>query len=234
VILDVRDVVKEYRPVGGELLRAVDHVSLAVDRGELVALYGPSGSGKTTLLKLIAALERSQHGQVLVEGRDVALLRDRPLAEYWLRGLGIVMQTFHMIGGLSAIENAALKLMRCGLTHREAAQRLEPLFDRLGLSDRAGHQATQLSMGERQRVALARALSTEPPLLLADEPTGNLDTDRGADVLQLLRDVAREQGAAVLLVTHDPQAATVADRVLALRDGRLATDGLPSAVAPPT
>ncbi len=220
-MLDIRRLVKHYPVSGSEPVRAVDDVSLTVERGELVALYGPSGSGKTTLLKLIAAVMAPDRGEVIVAGRDIGRLSDREAARYRLLEVGFVLQTFHMIAGLSAIDNASLKLVGTGLRVREAHQRMTPLLTRLGLDERAEHRVGTLSMGERQRVAIAKALSTEPGLLLADEPTGNLDTRRGREVLTLLRELCRERGTAVLLVTHDPQAAALADRVLALRDGRL-------------
>jgi putative ABC transport system ATP-binding protein len=220
-MLDIRRVVKHYPTPGGETVRAVDDVSLSVARGELVALYGPSGSGKTTLLKLIAAVMDPDRGEILVDGRDVTRLPDREAARYRLREVGFVLQTFHMIAGLSAIDNAALKLVGTGMRVREAHQRMTPLIERLGLDERAEHRVSTLSMGERQRVAIAKALSTDPGLLLADEPTGNLDTRRGREVLTLLSDLCRERQTAVLLVTHDPQAAAFADRALAMRDGRL-------------
>jgi putative ABC transport system ATP-binding protein len=220
-MLEIRRLVKHYRVPGGEPVRAVDDVSLTVSRGELVALYGPSGSGKTTLLKLIAAVLVPDSGEVIVGGRDVTRLAEREAAQYRLRDVGFVLQTFHMISGLSAIDNASLKLVGTGLRVREAHQRMSPLLTRLGLDERADHHVSTLSMGERQRVALAKALSTDPGLLLADEPTGNLDTRRGQEVLELLREICRERDTAVVLVTHDPQAAALADRVLALCDGQL-------------
>jgi putative ABC transport system ATP-binding protein len=220
-MLDIRRLVKHYAVPDGEPVRAVDDVSLTVARGELVALYGPSGSGKTTLLKLIAAVMTPDSGEVIVNGRDVTCLSDREAARYRLREVGFVLQTFHMLAGLTAIDNASLKLVGTGLHVREAHQRVTPLLERLGLDERAEHRLASLSMGERQRVAIAKALSTDPGLLLTDEPTGNLDTRRGREVLALLSDLCRERDTAVLLVTHDPQAAAFADRVLALRDGRL-------------
>ena len=227
-MLDIRRLVKHYPVPGGEPVRAVDDVTLSIARGELVALYGPSGSGKSTLLKLIAAVMAPDGGEVLVAGRDVARLTDREAARYRLHEVGFVLQTFHMIAGLSAIDNASLKLVGTGMRVREAHQRMTPLLTRLGLDERAEHRVGTLSMGERQRVAIAKALSTDPGLLLADEPTGNLDTRRGYEVLGLLRELCRERDTAVLLVTHDPQAAAFADRVLALRDGRL-VDHVPEA-----
>lgn len=218
--LEVRDLVKRYQVGEGPPVCAVDGVSLSVDAGEMVALYGPSGSGKTTLLMMIAALIRPDSGQVLVSGCDIGALSDSEQSRYRLRELGLVDHSFDLLPGATALQNASLKLWM--LEHaRKAEVRVEPLLRRLGLADRLQHRGDQLSMGERQRVMIARALSTDPKLLLADEPTGNLDTRRGAEVLGLLTELCREARTAVLLVTHDPQAAWFADRVLALRDGRI-------------
>jgi putative ABC transport system ATP-binding protein len=219
-MLDVRDLVKHYRVGDGEPVRAVDGLSVSVAAGELVALYGPSGSGKTTLLTLIAALMRPDAGKVIVDGRDLGVLSDAEQSRYRLHDLGFIDQTFDLLPGGNVLQNAAIKLWMIENT-RKAERRVEPLLLRLGLGERLRHRADQLSMGERQRVMIARALSTEPKLVLADEPTGNLDTRRGLDVLELFSEVCRERRAAVLLVTHDPQAVGVADRVLALRDGRI-------------
>jgi putative ABC transport system ATP-binding protein len=220
VMLEVHDLVKHYRVGDGEPVRAVDGLSLSVAAGELVALYGPSGSGKTTLLTLIAALIRPDAGRVIVDGRDLGSLTDAEQSRYRLRDLGLVDQTFDLLPGGNVLQNAAMKLWMLENT-RKAEQRVEPLLLRLGLGQRLRHRADQLSMGERQRVMIARALSTEPKLVLADEPTGNLDTRRGLEVLELLNEMCRERQTAVLLVTHDPQATAFADRVLALRDGRI-------------
>jgi putative ABC transport system ATP-binding protein len=189
--------------------------------GEFVALYGPSGSGKTTLLMLIAALLRPDAGSVLLDGRDISSLPDPEAARYRLHDLGFVRQTLNLMPGATALDNAALKLMGTDIGAREARRRIVPLLERLGLGERRSHRAEQLSMGERQRVMIARALSTEPKLLLADEPTGSLDSTRGREVLELLAQSCRERRVSVVLVTHDPQAASFADRVFALRDGRL-------------
>jgi ABC-type lipoprotein export system ATPase subunit len=220
-MLEVRQVVKEYRPVAGESVRAVDEVSLSVGAGELVALYGPSGSGKTTLLELIAGVQRPDQGAVLVDGQEVATLDQRELDHYRLSTLGIVPQSLRLVDGPTALDLAALRLTEQGLSWKAAHQRAMPLLERLGLRARADHQAGELSKGERQRVAITMALSTQPLLVLADEPTGNLDTRRGQDVLSLLAEYSAERGAAVLLVTHDPQATHYAHRTLALQDGRL-------------
>ena len=218
-VLELRDLVKHYRVGDGEPIRAVDGVCMSVSAGEFVALYGPSGSGKTTLLEMIAGITRPDDGAVVVEGREVSGMSPRESDEYRLRHLGIVGQPQNLIPGARAIENASLKLW---LTNKRGArQAVEPLLERLGLSDRMEHRTEQLSMGERQRVLIAMALATEPKLVLADEPTGTLDTQRTGEVLGLLRELCRERGAAVVLATHDPQAAAFADQVHELRDGRL-------------
>ena len=218
-MLVLRDLVKHYRIGDGELVRAVDGVSLAVGRGELVALYGPSGSGKTTLLMLIAALMRPDSGAVLLDGRNVSALSEDDGARYRLQELGYVDQSLDLLPGARVVENAAVKLW---LTDpRGAERRVRPLLERLGLGERLRHRPHQLSMGERQRVMIARALSTNPKLVLADEPTGNLDTSRGREVLALLHELSHERDVAILLVTHDPQAAAFADRAHTLCDGQL-------------
>jgi putative ABC transport system ATP-binding protein len=219
-MLEVQDLVKHYRVGDGEPIRAVDGLSLSIAAGELVALYGPSGSGKTTLLTVIAALARPDAGRVIVDGRDLGSLSDAEQSRYRLRDLGFVDQTFDLLPGGNVVQNAAMKLWLLEHT-RNAEERIQPLLVRLGLGERLSHRTDQLSMGERQRVMLARALSTEPKLLLADEPTGNLDTHRGRDVLELIRAICHERQTAVLLATHDPQATAFADRVHTLRDGRL-------------
>jgi putative ABC transport system ATP-binding protein len=220
-MLELRDLVRHYQSGNGEVVRAVDGVSMSVSSGELVALYGPSGSGKTTLLMLIAALLCPDAGRVLMDGRDISALSDADAARYRLHELGFVRQSLNLVPGVSALDNAALKLLGIDIGAREAHRRMMPLLERLGLRERIKHRAEQLSMGERQRVMIARALSTEPKLLLADEPTGSLDSARSREVLSLLTEVCRERGVAVLLVTHDPQAARYADRVHALLDGKL-------------
>jgi putative ABC transport system ATP-binding protein len=219
-MLQLDEIVKYYRVGDGEIVRAVDGVSLSVAAGELVALYGPSGSGKTTLLMLIAGLLVPDSGYVRVNGRDVSRLSARERAHYRRSELGFIRQSLDLIPGVRADDNAALKLL-ASTGRRDAQRRVAPLLERLGLNGRAGQRAEQLSMGERQRVMIARALSTGPGLVLADEPTGSLDTDRGREVLCLLSEVCHERDVAVLLVTHDPRAAAFADQVHALRDGRL-------------
>jgi putative ABC transport system ATP-binding protein len=219
-VLELRGLVKHYHVSGGgEPIRAVDGVSLKVAPGEFVALYGPSGSGKTTLLELIAGIRAPDGGMVLVEGRNVCAMSEKEGDEYRLRELGIIGHPQNMIPGALAVENASLKLLLAD-AHR-AGVRIEPLLIRLGLGERLRHRTERLSMGERQRVMIARALALDPKLVLADEPTGSLDTQRTREVLALLRELCSERRATVLLATHDPQAAGFADRVHELRDGRL-------------
>ncbi|HKG03433.1 MAG TPA: ABC transporter ATP-binding protein [Conexibacter sp.] len=218
--LELRDVVKHY-PSGEETVRAVDGVTLAVAPGEVVALYGPSGSGKTTLLLLAAGLVAPDAGSVRFGGRDVGGLSDEQAAVYQRRDVGFISQSFDLLAGVPAVDNAAVKLLADRVPLAAARREATPWLERVGLGRRLHHMPAQLSGGERQRVAIARALANEPRLVLADEPTGNLDTRRGEEVLELLLSMSREREAAVVLVTHDPHAAEVADRMLTLRDGRL-------------
>ena len=206
-MLQLCNLVKHYPAVGEEPVRAVDGVSLTVSPGETVALYGPSGSGKTTLLLMVAMLLQPTAGTIAIGGRDIGTLSEREASHFRLAELGFIRQTFDLLPGVSAIDNATLKLLKTK-RWRQARREIAPLLERLGL-------------GERQRVMIARALSTAPRLLLADEPTGSLDTRRGREVLELLRELSREREVAAVIVSHDPMAAEYADRVLALRDGRL-------------
>jgi putative ABC transport system ATP-binding protein len=219
-MLELHELVKHFRVGEGEVIRAVDGLSLSIAPGELVALYGPSGSGKTTLLMMIAGLLAPDSGTITVGGRDVTRLSERERARFRRSELGFIRQSLDLIPGVRADDNAALKLL-ANNARRDAQRAIEPLLERLGLDGRALQRAEQLSMGERQRVMIARALSTQPTLVLADEPTGSLDTERGMEVLSLLADVCHERGMAMLLVTHDPRAAAFADSVRALRDGQL-------------
>jgi putative ABC transport system ATP-binding protein len=218
--LALRDVVKHY-PSGGEVVRAVDGVTLHVEPGEMVALYGPSGSGKTTLLMLAAAMLRPDEGSVTFAGRDLAALSKNDAADYRLRQVGMIMQDYELMLGVPAVDNAALKLLSDPISLAAARKQAVPWLVRVGLEHRLAAPPEQLSGGERQRVAIAQALATRPQLILADEPTGSIDTERGRGILELLRGISHEEGVAVLLVTHDPQAAEIADRVQTLRDGKL-------------
>jgi putative ABC transport system ATP-binding protein len=229
--LQLREVVKHYRSVG-ETVRAVDGVSMSVSQGELVALYGPSGSGKTTVLQLAAGLLAPDAGSVLFGGRDIARFSASESAAYRLHDVGLVFQSFHLIAGASALDNAAIKLLADGFSLRDARSRARRWLQRVGLGARAEHTPAQLSMGECQRVAIARALVNEPRLLLCDEPTGNLDSKRSREILELLRDICHERQIPGLLVTHDPQALAFVSSVHTLRDGLL-REGLDAELALP-
>ncbi len=239
-VLELERVVKRYDDVEEEV-RAVDGVSLSVGAGQTIALYGPSGSGKTTLLLLAAGLLRPDDGTVRLAGEDLAQLDASSLATLQRRQIGFIYQSPHLMAGVPAVENAAVKLLADGSTLRHARPTASDWLERVGLSHRLTHTPERLSGGERQRVAIARALANGPRLILADEPTGNLDSRRGRQVLELIGGIARENGAGVLLATHDPQAAEMADAVLTLRDGALVRDRdgatvrgeLPTAVEPP-
>lgn len=204
-----------------EVIRALDKVTLAVEPGEVVVLYGPSGSGKTTLLLIAGGLLTPEEGTARIGGRELAAMDRRELISLQREQLGFIYQSPHLMSGVPAVENAAIKLLAGGMTLRAARPRAVHWLERVGLSHRLGHTPEQLSGGERQRVAIARALVSSPSVVLADEPTANLDSRRAREVLELLAGLGREHSAAVLVATHDPQAAQVADRVLALRDGTL-------------
>jgi len=204
---------------GPTTVRALDGVDLEVAAGEFVALEGPSGSGKTTLLQLLGALDRPSSGDVIFEGRDLARLPDHELASLRLASFGFVFQQFNLIPTLTALENVEAKLAPTGVDDIEG--RAERMLEEVGLAERAHHLPSHLSGGEQQRVAIARALSVEPRVVLADEPTGNLDTKTGGEIIELLAGLAAEHGSTVIVATHDATLAERAPRRLSMRDGRL-------------
>jgi putative ABC transport system ATP-binding protein len=221
-VLDLRGVRKTYDAETSPV-RALRGVDLRVRPGEFVALMGPSGGGKSTLLSLIAGLDRPDEGVLRVAGIDLGDLSERELARMRRRSIGLVFQFFHLLDGMSVEDNVVLAALIAGASRRAAASRARDLLDLLGLLDKAGRSPAALSGGQRQRLAIARALANEPTLLLADEPTGALDSAGADDVLQLFRRL-HENGQSILLVTHSPEVASAADRVLELRDGRLTDD----------
>ncbi|MEX1142743.1 MAG: ABC transporter ATP-binding protein [Thermoleophilaceae bacterium] len=221
-MLVVDRLVKHYPSGGGEVARALDGACLTIEPGQLVALYGPSGSGKTTLLNIVAALLQPDSGTVTVNGHLISALSRRDADRYRRMQLGYISQSPDLLPGVRAIDNAALKLLGTRASPAEARRHVAPLLERLGLESRLQHRPHELSAGQRQRVLIARALSTSPRLVLADEPTGNLDARHSHDVLRLLTEICAEQRVAMLLVTHDPQAAAFATRVQALEGGRIA------------
>jgi putative ABC transport system ATP-binding protein len=215
-------------------VRAVNGVTLAIEAGEFVALEGPSGSGKTTLLQLLGALDRPTGGEILFEGRDLAKLSDGKLAELRLRAFGFVFQQFNLIPTLTALQNVELALAPTGTKSAELKERSASMLEEVGLAERGGHLPSQLSGGEQQRVAIARALVVGPRVILADEPTGNLDSKTGADVIDLLAGLAAQHGATVIVATHDAELASRAPRGLAMRDGMLVAEPNGSAAVAPT
>ena len=231
-MLTLERVVKHYRAAGEEIC-AVDGVSLHVGAGEIVAVRGPSGSGKTTLLLLIAALLSADHGTIRFDGRDLATLSEDQVSDYLLRDVGFIYQTYRLMPRVSALENAALKLLVGGTSPREAKAQALPWLERLGLGDRVEHPPEELSGGERQRVAIARALAANPRLILADEPTGNLDTQSSYEVMALF-DQLNAAGRTIVVITHEDDIAAHAKRAIRLVDGLIvedtrlaAADGLP-------
>ncbi len=200
---------------------ALDHVNLTVEEGQFVAVMGPSGCGKSTLLHLIGGLDRPTEGRVVLDGHDLGRLDDDALTALRRRKIGFVFQFFNLIPVLTALENAALPLLLDGVKPEAARRRAAEWLDRMGLGERLHHRPDQLSAGQQQRVAIARALVPEPALILADEPTGNLDSRAGDEIATLLRRIVSEWRRTVLLVTHDPRIAAYADRIIFLKDGRI-------------
>lgn len=218
-LVELQGVTKIYR-LGEVEVPALQDVDFRVNPGDFLALMGPSGSGKSTLLHILGLLDRPSAGRVLWEGEDVTKLNGGRLAELRSRRIGFVFQMFNLVPNLTALENAELPLVFLGVPSRERRRRAEEALVRLGLGERLRHRPGQLSGGQQQRVALARALITDPALLIADEPTGNLDTATGREILAIFSDLNR-QGRTIVLATHDPEAAEVAKNRVRLRDGRI-------------
>jgi putative ABC transport system ATP-binding protein len=212
-----RGLCKEYGREAS-LVRAVDHVDLEVAAGETLAIMGPSGCGKSTLLHLLGGLDRPSAGELWLAGRRIDQMSERGLAALRRDAVGFVFQAFHLMDELTAVENVELPALLAGCSPRSARRRAVGLLDRVGLADRAGYLPSQLSGGQRQRVAIARALANEPAVILADEPTGNLDSAATLDVLRLL-DSLHQAGQTVVIVTHDSRIAATADRLVSMRDG---------------
>lgn len=200
---------------------ALENVNFSVDEGEFVAIMGPSGSGKSTLLYLLGGLEQPTGGKVWLQGQDLSTLGDDELSRIRRTAIGFVFQFYNLIPVLTAVENIAMPLILDGTPRAQALQRAEEALGRVGLSDRSSHRPAELSGGEQQRVALARALVVNPALILGDEPTGNLDSHSGDEIIQLLRQVVDTLGRTLVIVTHDPRIAAYADRIVFLKDGEI-------------
>lgn len=217
--IEVADLVKTFDE---GRTRAVDGVTLTVAQGEFVAITGPSGCGKSTLLHLIAALERPDSGRIVVLGQDIG--RGRDLSRYRARTIGLVFQLHNLLANLTAVENVEVPMYELGLGMRERRRRALQLLEVVGLAEKARRRPPELSGGERQRVAIARSLSNDPPILLADEPTGNLDSKAGGNVMEALNAIHHQQGLTIVMVTHDPGIAATADRAITMLDGRIERD----------
>ncbi|MEV4018429.1 ABC transporter ATP-binding protein [Nonomuraea angiospora] len=221
-VIDVRGLMKHHGQGQGRV-RAVDDVDLEVPRGQMLAVMGPSGCGKSTLLHLLGGLERPSDGEVWLAGQRIDTLSERALARLRRRSVGFVFQAFHLVEELSAAENVELPVLLAGRSRREARRRAGLLLERVGLSERARHLPSQLSGGQRQRIAVARALANEPLVVLADEPTGNLDSAATLEVLRIFEEL-RSAGQTLVIVTHDERVAATADRLVSMRDGMFVDD----------
>lgn len=219
-LLDLKEITKEYK-LGETVVRALRGLDLSIEEGEIVAIIGPSGSGKSTLMHIIGALDTPSNGTAFLDGQDLERLKEKQLVALRGKKVGFVFQTFNLIQTLTAQQNVELPMIFQGIRRAERAQRAKELLVKVGLADRVRHKPSELSGGERQRVAIARALANDPEIILADEPTGNLDTESGGAILEMLKGLRVDDGKTVIIVTHDPEATAIADRVIHLRDGHV-------------
>jgi putative ABC transport system ATP-binding protein len=222
-MLELTEVSKTYR-IGGQTVRALDGISVTLSGGEFVSVVGPSGSGKSTLLHLVGALHRPDSGSIRFQGKEIGDLNDDDQSEFRRCSVGFVFQFFNLLPTMAAWENVAVPRLLDGSRMAKVKSRALELLALVDLADRAEHRPSELSGGQMQRVAVARALMMDPPLVLADEPTGNLDTKTGAAIMALLTDIAHQQGRSVVMVTHNVEAASSTDRVISLTDGRIDSD----------
>lgn len=220
VIIETRDLARYY-VLGGEIIKAVDGVNLKVYRGEYLSIVGPSGVGKTTLFNLIGGLDRPTRGRVIIDEVDISELDAYELAWLRCRKIGYIFQTFNLIPTLTALENVALPTIFAGVPRDEGLRKAKMLLKSVGLGDRLNHKPSELSAGQQQRVAIARAMVNDPAIILADEPTGNLDFQTGREIINLLKELNRRRGVTVIAATHDLKMIEVSDRVVFMRDGRI-------------
>jgi putative ABC transport system ATP-binding protein len=218
-VIELKNLTKTYK-LGDEVLNALDGIDCTINAGEFVAITGPSGSGKSTLANIIGGLDKPTGGTVIVDGSDLSHVRDRQLSDYRNHHIGFVFQSFNLQGTQTAMENVMLPLVFSRMKSRDRKARAKECLEAVGLGDRLKHRPSQLSGGQRQRVAIARALAVKPSIILADEPTGNLDTARGDEIMKLLRDL-NKQGITLIIITHDPAIAKQADRIINIRDGKI-------------
>ncbi|MCL6471820.1 MAG: ABC transporter ATP-binding protein [Firmicutes bacterium] len=216
----VTDLTRRYS-LGEVLVTALDSVSISITHGEFVSIMGTSGSGKSTLLNLIGGLDRFDSGKVIVDGLDIASLDENELAKYRRERIGFIFQSYNLIPTLTALQNVELPLIFAGVPKDERSRRAESMLQAVGLGQRANHRPTELSGGEQQRVAVARALINNPSIILGDEPTGNLDSKTGEEIMRLLTWLNKEKGLTIIMVTHDAEKARHADRIIHIKDGRI-------------
>jgi putative ABC transport system ATP-binding protein len=222
-LIKTQDLTKVYQ-MGDVEVHALQGVSLQIDEGELLSIMGPSGSGKSTLMNIIGCLDQSTAGHYWLDETDVSRLNDNKLADIRNHKIGFVFQTFNLLARTTAFQNVSLPLIYAGIAGRERRKRASAALEAVGLGDRMGHRPNELSGGQRQRVAIARALVTEPSIILADEPTGNLDTKSGEEIVRIFRQMNEERGITVVFVTHDPEIAEQTRRVIHIRDGLVERD----------
>ena len=218
-MIEMQDIVKQYT-LGGETIYALDHVSLRVEKGEYVTIIGPSGSGKSTLMNLIGCLDTADSGSYLLNGKPIRKYRERQLAEVRSKQIGFIFQGFNLLPKLSALENVELPMIYQGVRASERKKRAVAALERVGLDERMKHRPNQLSGGQQQRCAIARAIAVHPSLILADEPTGNLDQKTGREILTIF-DELHQAGNTIVLITHDPKVARCGQRMIRIEDGRL-------------
>ncbi len=218
-LIELRNITKTYH-LGDETLNALDGVNMNVQPGEFVAIVGPSGSGKSTLANIIGGLDRPTSGDVHIDGQDLSHVRDRRLSDYRNKHIGFVFQSFNLQPTNTALENVMLPMVFARISSKERKQRAAEALEKVGLGDRMKHRPTQLSGGQRQRVAIARALVMKPSIIIADEPTGNLDSARGEEIIKLLKELVR-QGITLIMITHDMNIARQASRIVSIHDGKL-------------
>ena len=222
-MIELVDITKAYQ-IGTETVKALDNVSLKIDTGEYIAIIGPSGSGKSTMMNVLGCLDKATSGSYLLNGEDVSKLSERQLAKVRNKNIGFVFQQFNLLTRMSALRNVELPADYGGVSRNTRHQHAVSAMEAVGLSNRLHHRPTELSGGQQQRVAIARALVNDPAILLADEPTGALDSKTGREILDLFEQLHRERGITVILVTHDPNVAKRAERVVSVRDGRIESD----------
>ena len=217
-VVKTEDVVKEYR-MGTTIVRALSGINIEIDRGEYISLMGPSGSGKSTLFNMIGALDGPTGGRVYIDGQDMSQLSRSQIAWFRCHRVGYIFQSYNLLPVMSALENVTLPMIFAGLSNRERNKKGEELLNLVGLGDRSHHRPDELSGGQRQRVAIARAFANDPTIILADEPTANLDTITGREIIDLIRDLNRGKGVTVISATHDLKMLDVSDRIVDIRDG---------------